>query len=120
MSQVLREMAPTMAVCSGMEPRLVLKQRHWVTRSGPHSQDAYLEVDLRTLRGDADSGVKKQREWMEAVQHVVTNKESNLELQVGATFPYDHCAAIVMPDALDHVAAAWIGCRPFIKWLVEA
>ena len=120
MSSVSREMAPAMANCPGMEPRLILKQRHWLTRSGPSFQDAYLEVDLRTLRGDPDSRVKKQREWLEAAQHVVANKESNLELQVGATFPYDHCPAILAPDALDHVASAWIGCRPFIKWLLEA
>ena len=120
MSRVSREMAPAMANCPGMEPRLILKQRHWLTPSGPHFQDAYLEVDLRTLRGDPDSGVKKQREWMEAAQHVVANKGSNLELQVGATFSYDRCPAILTPDALDHVSAAWIACRPFIKWLLEA
>ncbi len=120
MSQVSREMEPAMANCPGMEPRLILKQRHWRTRSGPHFQDAYLDVDLRTLRGDPDSGVKKQREWMEAAQHVVANKASNLELQVGATFPYDHCPPIQTPDALDHVASAWIGCRSLIKWLLTA
>ena len=120
MSQVSREMAPAMANCPGMEPRLILKQRHWRTRSGPSFQDAYLDVDLRTLRSDPDSGVKRQREWVEAAQHVVANKDSNLELQVGATFPYDCCPAIRTPDALDHVAAAWIGCRPFIKWLLTA
>ena len=120
MSQVSREMAPVMADCRGAEPRLILKQRHWRTRSGPHSQDAYLDIDLRTLRGDRDAGVKKQPEWMEAARHVVANRASNLELQVGATFPYDHCPAIRAPQALDHVAAAWIGCRPFIKWLLEA
>ena len=64
--------------------------------------------------------MKKQREWMEAAQHVVANKGSNLELQVGATFSYDRCPAILTPDALDHVSAAWIACRPFIKWLLEA
>lgn len=120
MSQVSREMAPAMASCPGMVPGLILKQRHWRTRSGPSFQDAYLEVDLRTLRGDSDSGVKKQREWIEAAQHVVANKASNLELQVGATFPYDHCPAIRTPDALDHVASAWIGCRPFVEWLLTA
>ena len=120
MSQVSREMAPAMANCPGMEPRFILKQRHWLTRTGPHFQDAYLDVDLRTLRGDSDSGVKKQREWVEAAQHVVANKNSNLELQVGATFPYDHCPTIQTPAALDHVASAWIGCRPFIKWLLIA
>ncbi|MDE0132315.1 MAG: hypothetical protein OXQ32_08675 [bacterium] len=117
MSPVLREMTPAMANCPGMEPRLILKQRHWRTRSGPSFQDAYLDFDLRTLRGHPDSGVKRQPEWVEAAQHVVANKASNLELQVGATFPYDHCPAIRTVDALDHVASAWIGCRPFIEWL---
>lgn len=120
MSQVSEEMAPAMASCPGLEPRLILKQRHWRTRSGPHFQDAYWDIDLRTLRGHRDSGVKKQREWLEAAQHVVANKASNLELQVGATFPYEHCPAIRTPDALNHVAAAWIGCRPFIEWLRTA
>jgi len=118
MSLVSREMAPAVANCPGMKPCLILKQRHWLTRSGPHCQDAYLEVDLRTLRGDPDSGVKKQRQWIEAAQHVVVNKASNLELQVGGTFSYNHCPAIRTPAALDHVAAAWIGCRFFIKWLL--
>ena len=120
MSQVSREMATAMGKCPGMEPRLVLKQRHWRTRRGPSFEDAYLDVDLRTLRGDPGSGVKKQREWIEAAQHVVANKDSNLELQVGATFPYDRCPAIQTPDALDHVASAWIGCRSFVKWLLIA
>ena len=120
MSQVLPEMAPAMGKCPGMEPRLILKQRHWRTRSGPSFRDAYLDVDLRTLLGDPDSGVKKQPEWLEAAQRVAASKDSNLELQVGATFPYDRCPAIQRPDALDHVASAWIGCRPFIRWLLEA
>ena len=119
-SQVLPEMAPAMGKCPGMEPRLILKQRHWRTRSGPSFLDAYLDVDLRTLRGDPDSGVKKQPEWMEAAQRVVASKDSNLELQVGATFPYDRCPEIQRRDALDHVASAWISCRPFIRWLLTA
>ena len=49
MSPVLREMAPAMGNCPGMEPRLILKQRHWRTRNGPSFQDAYLDFDLRTL-----------------------------------------------------------------------
>ena len=117
MPQVLRDMEPAMANCPGMEPGLILKQRHWRTRRGPCFHDAFLEVDLRTLRGDPDSGVKKQPEWMDVAQHVIARKDSNLELQVGATFPYDHCQAIQTPDALDHVAAAWISCRSFIGWL---
>ena len=118
MLQVLRGMAPAMKDCPGMEPRLILKQRHWLTRSGPSIRDGCLDFDLRTLRGDPDSGVKRQPEWMEAVQDIVEHKKSNLELQVGATFPYDRCPAILTPHALDHVAAGWIGCRYFVDWLL--
>ena len=117
MAPVLQGMEPAMVDCPGMEPRLILKQRHWRTRNGPWFQDAYLEVDLRTLRGG--SGVKEQRDWIEAARDVVANKnkDANFELQVGGTFRYDHCPAIQTPDALNHVAAAWIGCRSFIEWL---
>ena len=118
--QVLREMEPALAECPGMRPDLVLKQRHWRTRRGPCFQDAYLEVDLRTLRGDPESGVKRQPEWMEVAQRVIARKDSNLELQVGATFPFEHCLAIQTPDALHHVAAAWISCRSFIRRLQMA
>ena len=120
MARVLLGMAPAMADCPGMEPRLILKQRHWRTRKGARFRDAYLDVDLRTLRGDPSAGVKQQRDWMEAARHVVANKASNLELQVGATFRYNDCPAIQTPDALNHVAAAWIGCRFFIEWLLPS
>ena len=120
LAPVSRDMVPATADCPGMEVRLILKQRHWATRRGPSFRDAHMDVDLRTLRGDPASGVKRQPEWVGAAQHVMANKSSNLELQVGATFPYDRCPAISTPDALDHVAAAWIGCRSFIKWLRRA
>ena len=115
LKKVLKGMTPAMADCPGMMPHFVLKQRHWTRRGGPSVQDAYLEVDLRTI--DGGSGVKKQREWIDVAQDVVKNKrpDTNLELQVGAAFPYEHCEAIQTPAALDHVAAAWLGCRFFIK-----
>ena len=121
MARVLKDMRSAMADCPGMTPRLILKQRHWpqYMRSGPCFQDAYLEVDLRTIHGDGGRGVKEQREWIEAAQMVFTHKRSrsNFELQVGAAFRFEHCSAIQGPDALSHVAAAWIGCRFFIELL---
>ena len=119
MQQVLQDMGPAIVDCVGMKPDLVLKQRHWRPRGRPPFQDAHLEVDLRTLRGDPALGVKQQSEWMDAVKHVIRNKngDCNFEFQVGAAFRYEHCPAISEPDALDHIAAAWIGCRSFIEWL---
>ena len=117
MSAVLRDMASATSNCPGMEPRLRLRQRHWLTRRGPSFQDAYLDVDLRTLKGDPKSGVKKQPEWIEAAHRIIQNRHSNLELQVGATFPYKTCEPIRTARALDHVAAAWIACGSFIRVL---
>lgn len=107
--------------CPGMTPRLRLRQRHYRPQPGVRGYapflDAYIDVDLRTLRGDAAEGVKRQPEWIAAAGSVVEARESNLELQIGAGFRYRDCPAICGPKALDHVARAWIACRPFIERL---
>lgn len=120
-AEVLMKMRPVMSNCPGMEPRMRFRQRHFRPQLGVKGRaafhDAYLDVDLRTLSGDPDEGVKAQSEWIDAAFRVLTNKNSNLELQIGAVFPYTRCIAMRDSDALDHVAAAWIGCRPFIERL---
>ena len=36
------------------------------------------------------------------------------------TFSMPRSVTFSMPIDIDHVAAAWIGCRPFIRWLLAA
>ena len=57
------------------------------------------------------------QQWINAVFGALQNKNSNLELHIGAEFPYRTCRAIREPEALDFVAAAWIACRPYIAAL---
>lgn len=91
MAEVLMKMRPGMSNCPGMEPRMRFRQRHFRPQLGVKGRaafhDAYLDVDLRTLGGDPDEGVKAQPEWMDAAFRVLTNKNLSLELQIGAVFP---------------------------------
>ena len=113
---ILKNMRPLLEKCPGMEPRLRVWQRHWPKRAAPPLLDAAIDIDLRTHTNE-DGGPKFQPEWIDAVFAALKNKKSNLELQIGAQFPYRTCEAIQRPDALDYVAAAWIACEPYISAL---
>ena len=115
-SKILENMCPLLSNCPGMEPRLRVWQRHWLNRSAPPLLDAAIDVDLRTHTTKV-TGPKFQPEWIDSVFTALKNKKSNLELQIGAQFPYRTCEAIQRPDALDYVAAAWIACKPYISAL---
>lgn len=119
--KVLKGMISVMSDCPGMEPRLRIRQRRWPTPSARPLVDAYTDVDMRTLDGDSnsESGVRRQPEWVGAVFDVLKNKNSNLELQIGASFPYRTCQKIAGPNALNFVAQAWIACKPYIDVLFE-
>jgi hypothetical protein len=107
-------MCTVLADCPGMQPRMRMLQRHWKPRSKPPFVDAEIDIDLRTRLAGGDT-VKFQPGWTDAVFQVLRNKKSNLELQVGAAFPYQTCEAIQQPEALDLVAKAWIACKPYIS-----
>ena len=114
--QVTDNMRPVLASCPGMEPRLRAVQRHWIHQARPPFVDAEIDVDLRTRRRVSEA-VKAQPEWIDSVFEVLCNKNSNVEVQVGARFPYGTCEAIRTPEAVDHVAAAWIACKPYLSTL---
>lgn len=114
--EVLKNMRPLLAKCPGAEPRLSIYQRHWPKgRRGPVMLDAKIDLNLRVICGDGK--IKRQPEWIAAVFDLVKNKKSNIEMAIGAAFPYGDCEAIREPDALDLVAAAWRACKPFIEEL---
>ena len=114
--EVLEKMRPLLSQCPGMEPCLSIYQRHWPKgQSGPSQTDASLDIDLRTHGNKDGDKTKFQPEWIKAVFALLKNKKSNIEMQVGAKFPYRTCKAIQEPKALDFVAAAWIACKPYIR-----
>ena len=118
---VLDEMRPLMNSCEGMVPRLHLRHREWPRGiGGPCVYLAHHDVDLHVLRGDAPRGVKQEPYKITSVSIALKKKKksgANLELQIGALFFYRTCPVMREPDGLDHIAAAWIACKPFIKKL---
>ena len=117
---VMGKVLEKMPGCPGMEPRLRVWQRRYPSRSSPPLIDAAIDVDLRTLDGDPESRVKHQPEWAGAAFDVLENKNSNLELQIGAKFPYRTCPVIAEPHVLNFVAKAWIACKPYVDVLFGA
>ena len=116
-NEVLEKMRPLLSQCPGMEPRLRIYQRHWPKRSVPPQTDARLDIDLRTYGNKDGDKIKFQSEWVEAVFTILKSKKSNIEMQVGAVFPYRTCKAIQEPKALDFVAVTWIACQRYISAL---
>ncbi len=105
--EVLEKMRPLLLQSPGVEPRLSIYQRHWPKgQSGPSQTDARLDIDLRTHGNKDGDKTKFQPEWIKAVFAISKNKNSNIEMQIGAAFPYRTCQAIQEPAALDFVAAA--------------
>ena len=116
--EVLEKMRPLLLQSPGVEPRLRIYQRHWPKGlSSPSQTDARLDIDLRTHGNKDGDKTKFQPEWIKAVFAILKNKKSNIEMQIGAEFPYRTCKAIREPEALDFVAAAWIACKPYISAL---
>ena len=119
--QVLSRMRAEIDSCMGMKPRMHLRHRHWPSgRGGPGVYLAHHKPDLRVLRGDSTAGVEKQPHLITAVSIALRNKKktkANLELKIGASFPHRACPSMGKPEALDHIAAAWIACKPFITKL---
>ena len=120
--KVLENMRPVLSDCPGMQPRLRIWQRYGKPRNAPLRVDAVIDVDLRTLDGDQSSGVKSQPEGAGAAFDVLKNKKSraNIELQIGARFPYRTCPVIAEPHALNFVAKAWVACKPYVDVLFGA
>jgi len=117
LSEVMGRLKPTIAKCVGLEPRLRVMQRHWITRSAPPVMDAMLSFDPRTALAGVGEGVKYQPQWLDAAYDGLSNKSANMQLQLGAFFPYARCDVTRSREILDRMAEVWIACKPVIETL---
>jgi hypothetical protein len=98
-------------------------QRHYPTQRSAPVQDARLEFDLRTAspsdRGPkrARGGVKHQPQWLEMMFDALAAKRSNIQLAIGALFPY---TAKVLKTAacIESFARVWVACDPLLRVLL--
>ena len=102
---------------SGAAPILEARQRRYPSRRSVPTVDAHLTFDLRTAFACNSNGskVKSQPQWLRATFDAFVNKRANLQLAVGATFPYRTCKATAERGILDGIAASWIGCSPLLR-----
>ncbi len=118
LEKVQRNLAKSLARVEGGVPWAEIVQRHFPSRRGESVHDAKLQFDLRTaFRGQKgwQEKVRPQPQWLETVYEVLSKKHSNLQLAVGAIFPYSRCPAATTPKVLDHIAAVWLSCKPLIR-----
>jgi len=94
-------------------------QRHYPSQRSAPVTDARLEFDLQTVVGARRStSVRMQPQWLEAAFRALAAKRSNLQIGIGAVFPYGD-RRLHSPDVLDAIAGVWIGCRPWIKKILS-
>jgi len=115
---ILKRMQHSLAKCEGMEPKVRAVQRRYPSRKGVPFHDADIEFDLRT-GFDGVGPPDTQPQWIDAVFGCLAKKKSNFQFQIGACFPYRTCATVRSVAILDHMAEAWIACRPLIDVLVK-
>ena len=103
---------------NGAAPRVVVVQRRYMTQSSPAIYDATLEFDLRTAfptsRGRGKRIVKAQPQWLGATFNALSKKRSNLQIAIGASFPYTRSSTVHERTILDRIATTWIACKPLL------
>jgi hypothetical protein len=117
---VTRDLSARLKMAKGAKPWMIVDQKHYPSQRSFPITDARLEFDPRTAfprknRGvGMDRSVKSQPEWLDAVYRALLTKRCNLQMEVGAIFPYT-CEVLSSPAALDHIAAIWVACKPVLK-----
>jgi hypothetical protein len=94
-------------------PLMLTVQRRYPTQRSIPIIDAQIEFDLRTAIGSSKSLVKKQPQWLKAVFEALTSKQSNLQVAIGAAFPYGD-KRMHSRDVLNVIAGVWVGCKPWL------
>ncbi|MDZ7663005.1 hypothetical protein [Thiohalophilus sp.] len=120
MRLVNKNLVKSLRKAKGSAPWVDVVQRRYPSQRSAAIVDARVEYDLRTaFPGNTKHPVKTQPEWLMATYDALSNKKSNLQVAVGAIFPYRSCAKTATPEILDYVEATWIACKPLIDIMVK-
>lgn len=114
-AEILNNFAPLLRDQPGALPWFRGVQRRYPSQRAKPFIDARIEFDLRTAISSSGPP-KTQPRWLSAAYDAFINKEgSNYQIQVGIIFPFETCPGLNQPEAIDLIAAAWIGCKPLVK-----
>jgi tetratricopeptide (TPR) repeat protein len=117
-SQVLQRMSKSFRKLEGVVPTVEIIQRRYPSQRAEPFVDALLSFDLRTAFENSSgwpTHPKLQLQWLDSAFHALSNKQSNLQIAVGAKFLFRSCPEAPKPEILDRVAETWIACKPLIR-----
>lgn len=99
------------------QPVLNLDQRHFLGQRKAVG-DGRLLVDLRVANRKSPSGVKERPFWLESAYQLFTDKQgANVQLQLGAYFPYSG-GLLNRIRAVEAIEAGWLSCKPAVDLLM--
>jgi hypothetical protein len=97
------------------KPNVYLEQKHFKSQRGKPIFDGRMDFDLRTMIDGGQDGVKFQPQWVESLFELLAGKKSNIQLGLGALFPYTK--ATENESILRLVAESWLSLSPFLRRL---
>ena len=109
---------------AGCPGEVVVVQRRYQTQRSEPRHDAVMRFDPRTAipmtPHHGERPVLRQPQWLIAAYDALKHRRANLQLQVGAVFPYDKCRVTQERDVVDAVAEVWLACEPVVGVLRRA
>jgi hypothetical protein len=117
-AQINRNLRKALRGANGAVPWVEMVQRHFMSQRSTGIVDAKLEFDLRTAFG-GDGRVREQLGWLSATHRVFKRPRANIQLMVGAVFPFDSCKKVRSSQILDQVAGTWIACKPLLDTVMN-
>jgi hypothetical protein len=117
LEKVNRGLLRALRGAKGGAPWVEIVQRRYPSQRAVPIYDARIEFDLRTAfpSGLAGSKIRPQPQWLKATYDALSRKRSNLQVAVGAVFPYRHCTATRDAKILETVAEVWLACSPLLR-----
>lgn len=122
LEEVNNDLMRRLGKVQGSTPWVLVAQRRYPSQRAAAIIDASLEFDLRTALPQAKGAggkVKIQPQWLAATYEALSKKRSNLQLAVGASFPYLRCPATTRKEIIEHIASTWLACRPLLRVLLK-
>jgi hypothetical protein len=121
MNEINQNLNEALKGATGAAPWVIVLQRRYSSQRSAAITDAILQYDLRTAFPGSENKqvVKAQSQWLAATYNALEHKKSNLQIAVGAIFPYKNCKAQKSQEILNYIAKTWLACKPLLKVMIK-
>jgi hypothetical protein len=121
MNEINQNLNKALTGATGAAPWVIVLQRRYPSQRSAAITDAMLQYDLRTAFPVSANKqvVKTQSQWLAATYNALQHKKSNLQIAVGAIFPYKNCKAQKSQEILNYIANTWLACKPLLDVMIK-